>query len=167
MPAGHRSVDTDSLPGTCSAGRGQPTFTSWRPRGRARWGLAGHLPVSACRSDPKCWATQSAAHLTSATWGSTPASTGSRYFPNYRGIAASKLLEVGSCWSALHRRSGNCACGGRPMFRTIVCALVLAAIAGCAESPGPRSAAPRYCSVLSHEPCLDQERTGNCQPCPG
>lgn len=24
----------------------------------------------------------------------------------------------------------------------------------------------RYCSVQSFEPCLDQERTHNCQPCP-
>ena len=26
---------------------------------------------------------------------------------------------------------------------------------------------PRYCSVRSFEPCLDQERTHDCQPCPG
>jgi len=24
----------------------------------------------------------------------------------------------------------------------------------------------RYCSIATYEPCLDQERTHNCQPCP-
>jgi hypothetical protein len=24
----------------------------------------------------------------------------------------------------------------------------------------------RYCSINTYEPCLDQERTHNCQPCP-
>jgi hypothetical protein len=32
--------------------------------------------------------------------------------------------------------------------------------------PADRSLAQRYCSVETFEPCVDQERSHNCQPCP-
>jgi hypothetical protein len=52
------------------------------------------------------------------------------------------------------------------MLRLIVCLLVIELCDGCTELPPQRSAATRYCSVRTAEPCLDQVRTGNCQPCP-
>lgn len=53
------------------------------------------------------------------------------------------------------------------MIRATACVLAPATIAGCATSDGLRSSATRYCSVITHEPCLDQQRTGNCLPCAG
>jgi hypothetical protein len=45
--------------------------------------------------------------------------------------------------------------------------LAVGALTACASLNTPHAAAePRYCSVETFEPCLVQQRTGNCQPCP-
>ncbi len=52
------------------------------------------------------------------------------------------------------------------MLRRLVTWLLVCSLAAGCASPPPQHAM-RYCSVISFEPCLVQERTGNCQPCPG
>jgi hypothetical protein len=48
---------------------------------------------------------------------------------------------------------------------TITCLLSGAVTAACVHQPTDQTQT-RYCSVRSYEPCLEQVRTGNCQPCP-
>lgn len=52
------------------------------------------------------------------------------------------------------------------MLRLIVCFLMIEVCYGCTVPPPQRTSATGYCSVRTAEPCLDQVRTGNCQPCP-
>jgi hypothetical protein len=66
----------------------------------------------------------------------------------------------GDCLSYAGMRCGN-------MWRSVLVCLVTCALAtGCAAPP-VQDNGPRYCSVATHVPCLVQQRTANCQPCPG
>jgi hypothetical protein len=54
------------------------------------------------------------------------------------------------------------------MSRWVGMALIIVGLASaCTQTPPTRIAATHYCEVTSHEPCLDNVRTGNCVPCPG
>ena len=54
------------------------------------------------------------------------------------------------------------------MSRWVGMALIVVGLASaCTQMPHARLAATRYCEVNSHEPCLDNMRTGNCVPCLG
>jgi hypothetical protein len=50
------------------------------------------------------------------------------------------------------------------MLRSLVMSLVAGALAAGCAAPAPH--AVRYCSLISYTPCLEQQRSGNCQPCP-
>jgi len=53
------------------------------------------------------------------------------------------------------------------MWRSVAMFLVTGALAAGCAAPPAQDNGPRYCSVATHVPCLVQERTANCQPCPG
>jgi len=56
-------------------------------------------------------------------------------------------------------------CGN--MWRSVAMFLVTGTLAAACAAPPAQDNGPRYCSVATHVPCLVQERTANCQPCPG
>jgi hypothetical protein len=41
-----------------------------------------------------------------------------------------------------------------------------ALLAACTQTPPQPNAPVKYCNVQTHELCLDQQRTHDCQPCP-
>jgi hypothetical protein len=53
------------------------------------------------------------------------------------------------------------------MWRSVVVYLVTGALAAGCATPPSQDHGPRYCSVATFVPCLVQQRTANCQPCPG
>jgi hypothetical protein len=53
------------------------------------------------------------------------------------------------------------------MWRVLAVFLVTGVFASGCGAPPVKDDVPRYCSVATHVPCLVQQRTADCQPCPG
>jgi hypothetical protein len=45
--------------------------------------------------------------------------------------------------------------------------IIVGLVSACTQMPPTHIATTQYCEVNSHEPCLDNTRTGNCLPCLG
>ena len=50
-------------------------------------------------------------------------------------------------------------------IRLLIAAPLVLGYAGCAQLPVEQAVGLHYCSLISHEPCLDQSLRQNCPPC--